>query len=128
MSEQDLRQFVFTFIAESHLDAAFFQSAGEEKQNAAFRMAWNMVLAECGMTTIPDRNSAFYLAVAEQTIFLLRKYEELAEGKILTGENVDGISASYTLLSTTGFSPVAMTYLACAKKNAAPAIVRYGRG
>lgn len=82
-------------------------------------------------------SSVVIKAIAEQAVFLTRNYEQISEGKVLTGESIEGISESYTLIDggltgsfkmSFGLSPRAAAYIEQAKRENGGSTARITRG
>lgn len=134
MTDAELLAAVSACIA-SGLDAAYWASQSAT-QAAACRMAAGDIFARLSgvsQETVTDTAGSLISAIAEQAVFLLRTHEERAEGKVITGESVEGLSASYTLLGGANadgvLAPRAAAYLERAKKALrASGKFRFGRG
>ena len=115
----------------THLDSDFWNRLSNESKTGAVTMAKDDVLAELSGVKLEDidANSYALMAIAEQAVYLARNYEALNEGKVLTGESIDGISESYTLISSrAGLSFRAEAFIKHAKSAALGATVRVSRG
>lgn len=133
MTDAQLIAAVNNILAES-LDAAYWASIATAQQNAAITMAKRDVFAQLPGTTQEsiaetDTKCPVICAIAEQAVFLLRTHEEQADGKVITGEGVEGLSVSYALLdaANAGMAPRAQQYIKLAKRQAL-ARCRFVRG
>ena len=117
MNDSDLFSAVDSYFA-AHLDAAFWNARTEAEKTAAVTMAKNQVLAELGLSALPDH-------VAEG---FPHSFDAMKEGKVGTGESVGDLSVSYSLLAGSGISTFARMFIDTAKRAVAPALVRIGRG
>ncbi|MDD4817303.1 MAG: hypothetical protein PHI85_04975 [Victivallaceae bacterium] len=114
----------------THLDAEFWGGLSVEKKTAAVTMALSDVMAEIPGKALENvtAGSLAFKAVAEQAVYLARNYENLTEGKVVTGESVEGISNSYTLIgSNAGIGFRAAAYIKRAKASALGSSVRIER-
>lgn len=106
------------------LDAAFWATVAAETKTAAITTAAKDIFARLGTMQLADVDSAdtegpVICAIAEQSVYLVRTHDEQAEGKVITGEGVQGLSVSYTLIgNTVGLAPRAEAYLKQAKRRA----------
>lgn len=121
-------------ILRNSLDAAYWAAVAGPTQNAAINMATKDILARLPGVRLDDVPSStdgpVVNAIAEQTVYLLRTHDEQAEGKVVTGEGVQGLSVSYTLIgdaANVGLAPRAATYLQQAKRQAMGKL-RFSRG
>ena len=120
-------------VMAAHLDAAFWAGQESARTAAAVNMATGDVLAKLpGLTAdkITDATGPVICAIAEQSVYLLRNYDAQTEGKVVTGEGVQGLSVSYTLIgdaANVGLAPRAATYLQQAKRQAMGKL-RFSRG
>ena len=99
MTQEELESFVDGYLAR-HLDKEFWQGLEAGKRSAAVSMALGDVLSalpELTLEIMADTGFAVR-AIAEQAVFLARNYENLNEGKVVTGEGISGITTSYTLI------------------------------
>ncbi len=127
MNDSDLFSAVDSYFA-AHLDATFWNARTEAEKTAAVTMAKNQVLAELGLSALPDQIPNVVYAIAEQAVFLAHNYDSMKEGKVVTGESVGDLSVSYSLLAGSGISTFARMFIDTAKRAVAPALVRIGRG
>lgn len=121
-------------ILRDSLDAAYWAAVAGTNQNAAINMAAKDILARLPGVRLDDVPSSadgpVVNAIAEQAVYLLRTHDEQAEGKVVTGEGVQGLSMSYTLIgdaANVGLAPRAVTYLQQAKRQAMGKL-RFSRG
>lgn len=130
MTREELTTFVDEYLAD-HLDKSFWQGLDAEKRSASVSMALVDVLAELpGLSLDAMPVSGFAArAVAEQAVFLARNYENINEGKVVTGEGVAGISTSYTMIGdSAGLSFRAISFIRQAKRSILGGTVRVSRG
>lgn len=130
MTGNEIRSAVDSYLA-SHLDAAFWLGISSESKSAAVSMACNDILGELPGVTLDDLRPDGYAvkAIAEQSVYLARNYESISEGKVLTGEGVSGLSASYTLISSrVGLSFRAEPFIKRAKAAISGGSMRISRG
>lgn len=117
------------------LDAAFWATVAATTQTAAITMAAKDIFARLGCMKLADVASTdtegpVVCAIAEQAVYLVRTHDEQAEGKVVTGEGVQGLSVSYTLIGdavNVGLAPRAAAYLKQAKRQAIGKL-RFSRG
>ena len=113
MTESELLSAVDGYFA-AHLDRGYWLSLTDDTRAAACAMAANDVLSAlpgADLARVKPGSSAIK-AIAEQSVYLARHYDTIADGKVLTSEGVEGISASYTLIgSTFGLSSRAQTFI-----------------
>lgn len=130
MTEVELLPAVDGYFA-NHLDSAYWGALPPETRNAACAMAANDVLSAlpgADLARVKPGSSALK-AIAEQSVYLARHYETIADGKVLTSEGVEGISASYTLIgSTFGLSSRAQTFIKRAVREEMGGTTRLTRG
>lgn len=130
MTEGELLPAVDAYFS-NHLDKGYWIALPEDTRNAACEMAVNDVLS-----VLPGEdfekvgaNSCALKAIAEQAVYLARNYESIADGKVLTSEGVEGISASYTLIgSTFGLSSRAQSFIKRAAREISGNTARISRG
>lgn len=129
MTEAELLDAVNAYLAK-HLDAEFWAGIFETEQAAAVNMALEDVLSQIpGLTLAAMKAGTFAVsAVAEQAVYLARNYENMTEGKIVTGEGLDGISNTYTLIGSPGLSFRAAAFIKRAKSAISGGTVAIGRG
>lgn len=130
MTGAELMTEVNTYLA-SHLDASYWSSLTSSVKTGAVTMALNDVQAELsGMTLGTLKSESFAVkAIAEQAVFLARNYSDMTEGKVVTGESVEGISNSYTLISDkAGISFRAAAFIKKAKSAITGCSVHISRG
>ena len=114
-----------------HLDAAFWAGLSSDSKSGALAMACNDVLGELPGVLLDDLTPDGYAvkAIAEQAVYLARNYEGFSEGKVVTGESVGDISASYSLISSrVGLSFRAEGFIKRAKSAISGGSVRISRG
>lgn len=134
MTAAELESAVKSLLAAS-LDAAYFAALDAATQTAAIKMATADVLARLSGVTVAGiaataAEGPVVHAIAEQAVYLVRTHEEQAEGKVVTGEGVAGLSTSYTLIgdaANVGFAPRALQYIKQAKRQRLT-VCRFGRG
>jgi hypothetical protein len=110
----------------AHLDKTFWAGLSADTKAAALAMAENDVVAllDPGIDPVCD---AAMKAKCEQAVYLARNYENQNEGKVQTGEGLDGLTSNYTLIGTPGIAPRAEFFIKLAKKTTSRTI-RIGRG
>lgn len=116
---------------ESHLDSAFWSGLASASKTGAVTMACDDVLSELPGIVLDDLSEDTYAfkAIAEQAVYLVRNYESLNEGKVLTSESVEGLSEGYTLISSkVGLSFRAEAFIKRAKQAYLGGSVRVIRG
>lgn len=128
MTSADMLVAVDAYLA-AHLDAAFWSGLPTATKTGASTMAQADVEAATATTLdlIGSVDHPFVKAVAEQAVYLARNYASQNEGKVVTGESVEGLSNTYTLIGTPGTSPRANVFIKQAKR-AALVGIRFGRG
>lgn len=130
MTPEELSTAVNTYFA-SHLDSAYWTSLAAATKSSAVTMAVNDVLSLVprleSLDDVEDGSYAFK-AIAEQAVFLARNYGNLTEGKVVTSENVSGISVGYTLIGNAIVSSRAEQYIKMAKRAALGGTCRISRG
>ena len=134
MTPVELAAAVAAVIAEG-LDAAFWGTVAATTKTAAINMAAKDDFARLGGMKLADVASSdtdgpIVNAVAEQAVYLVRTHDEQSEGKVITGEGVQGLSVSYTLIgdaANVGLAPRAAQFIQQAKRQAM-AKVRFVRG
>lgn len=130
MTDAELETEVDAYL-ESHLDSAYWSGLASDVKTGAVSMALNDVLAELSGVTLQNLKPGSFAvkAIAEQAVFLARNYSEMSEGKVVTGESVDGISNSYTLIGDkAGLSFRAAAFIKKAKAAFIGCSVRVTRG
>ena len=130
MTEAELLGSVNEYL-ENHLDKSFWDGLDESAKSASVAMATFDILAELPGVSIsgikPDSFTS--KAIAEQAVFLARNYENINEGKVVTSENVGGVSQGYTLIGDhPGLSFRASAYLKRAKNSILGGSVHVCRG
>lgn len=130
MTENELLSAVDGYF-QNHLDSAYWGALSPETRAAACAMAANDVLSSlpgADLARVKPESSALK-AIAEQAVYLARHYETIADGKVLTSEGVEGISASYTLIgSTFGLSVRAQSFISLAVREETGGTARLTRG
>ena len=134
MTPEEMAAAVTAVLAEG-LDAAFWQGQTATTKTAAINMATKDIFARLGgmrLADVPstDTGGPVVCAVAEQAVYLVRTHDEQADGKVITGEGVQGLSISYTLIGdakNVGLAPRAATFLQQAKRQAM-GNMRFSRG
>jgi hypothetical protein len=130
MTESELLSAVDGYFS-AHLDSGYWLSVNEDTRAAACAMAANDVLSALPGADLARVKPGSYAlkAIAEQSVYLARHYETIADGKVLTSEGVEGISASYTLIgSTFGLSSRAQTFIKRAVREEMGGTARLTRG
>ena len=129
MTEAELLAAVDAYLAK-HLDAEFWDGVSETERAAAVNMALEDVLAQIpGLTLAAMKAGTFAVsAVAEQAVYLMRNYANLTEGKVVTGESIEGISNTYALIGSPGLSFRAAAFIKRAKSLISGASVHISRG
>ncbi len=136
MTDAELATAIDTAMAE-HLDAAYWGGTAAAQKTAAWRMAKRDVMARLpgqsldAIGTDGAGENPVVLAIMEQAIYLSRNYAEQTGGKVVTGEGVEGLSVSYTLIGDAakiGFSARAEAYIAMARRSALARGLRFTRG
>jgi hypothetical protein len=130
MTESELLPAVDGYFA-NHLDSAYWGALPPETRAAACVMAANDVLSSLPGADLErvKQGSSALKAIAEQAVYLSRHYETIADGKVLTSEGVEGISASYTLIgSTFGLSVRAQSFIRLAVREETGGTARLARG
>ena len=130
MTEGELLPAVDAYFS-NHLDKGYWLALPEDTRNAACVMAANDVLSALPGADLErvKQGSSALKAIAEQSVYLARHYETIADGKVLTSEGVEGISASYTLIgSTFGLSSRAQSFIKRAAREISGNTARISRG
>lgn len=130
MTAEELTASVDAYLAK-HLDAAFWASLDAARRTAAIAMAEFDIFAELPDATLENRKADSFTAkaIAEQAVFLARNYENINEGKVVTSENVGGVSQGYTLIGDRpGLSFRAAAFIKRAKAAIAGGSMRVSRG
>lgn len=112
-----------------HLDAATWSGLTDDAKTAVITMAEGDVLNRLGAREIDAGNQLQVMAICEQAIYLYRNYAKQTEGKIITGQTLEGLgSQSFQIIGEAGFSPRAQKFVdqTIRMRNAGP--VRLGRG
>ena len=130
MTIEELATLVDQYFA-LHLDSSYWGQLSIDIKMGAISMASSDIFAlvpRLSMDTIQS-GSAAIKAIAEQAVFLSRNYDQIQEGKVLTSESVEGISAGYTLIgSSFGLSSRASSYIDQAKRENMGSTIRIVRG
>ena len=129
MTEAELADAVDAYLA-AHLDAEYWAGLETAAKNASRAMALEDVLAQIpGLTLAAMKSGTFAVsAVAEQAVYLMRNYANLTEGKVVTGESIEGISNTYALIGSPGLSFRAAAFIKRAKSAISGASVHISRG
>ena len=130
MTADELSTAVDDYLAK-HLDASFWAGLDSASKTAAVAMAEFDIFAELPGATLENSkvDSFTTRAIAEQAVFLARNYENINEGKIVTSENVGGVSQGYTLIGDhPGLSFRASVFLKRAKTAITGGSMRIIRG
>lgn len=119
-------------MIDSGLDADFWYTVSSTTKTAAITTATKDIFARLAgmkLSDVTDTEGPIVCAIAEQAVYLVRTHDEQAEGKVVTGEGVQGLSVSYTLIGdhSTGLSHRAAVYLKQAKRQAMGRM-RFSRG
>ena len=130
MTESELLGSVNEYLA-NHLDKSFWDGLDESAKSASVAMATFDILADLPGVSIsgikPDSFTS--KAIAEQAVFLARNYENINEGKVVTSENVGGVSQGYTLIGDhPGLSFRAVAFIKRAKAAITGCSMRISRG
>jgi len=115
-----------TLYFNAHLDKVFWTGLASDAQAAALAMAENDVgaLLEIGIDPACD---AAMKAKCEQAVYLARNYVKQNQGKIVTGQGIEGVTQNFTVIGTPGIAPRAQFFISLAKK-VTPRTIRIGRG
>ena len=131
MNDLELLQYADEYFAR-HLDKGFWSALSDDIKGGALAMALSDVTAQINGLSLNSISpgSAAAKAVAEQAVFLARNYDSISEGKTVTSEGAEGVSAGYSLLNGTasGISFRAMPFIKQARCAFLSNSVRLSRG
>ena len=130
MTESELLGSVNDYLA-NHLDKSFWDGLDESARSSSVAMATFDILAELPGVSISCINAESFTtkAIAEQAVYLARNYENINEGKVVTSENVGGVSQGYTLIGDhPGLSFRAVAFIKRAKAAITGCSMRISRG
>ena len=114
-----------------HLDASYWGSLDGQMRLSAVTMGLSdicAVIPQITLDAITDGSPALK-AVAEQAVYLVRNYESISEGKVVTSESAEGLSTGYSLIGGNyGISPRAESFIIQAKRQFCGNSLRITRG
>lgn len=122
MTDAELRDAVDSYFA-NHLDAAYWSSLTASQKSGAVAMGkgdvFALLPASKTLDGVTDATDPIVCGIAEQAVYLVRNYEEIASGKVVTSEAVSGLSQGYTLINagSYGMSARAMAFVEQARKS-----------
>ena len=97
-------------VMSSHIEKGYWGGLGDDRKVQLMDTACMDVLAALGgveLEDIPDTLKLFGFAVAEQAVYLGQYYDAMPkDGRVLTGENIDGTSETYAVQGNDGLNGV----------------------
>lgn len=109
MTKEELSTMVEDIMS-SHIEKGYWGELETDRKGQLVETASMDVLAALGgveLSDIPDTLKLFGFAVAEQAVYLGQYYDTMPkDGRVLTGENIDGTSETYAVQGNDGLNGV----------------------
>lgn len=118
MTENELFSAVDSYFVR-HLDSVYWSGLDSVKREAVVSMAFTDISTLISGLSLDNltHDSVVVKAIAEQAVYLSRHYDSIADGKVITSESAEGVSAGYSLIGGAfSISPRAEQLVQYAKK------------